>query len=98
MSWLRCPVQAHAPEGFPLVAPVMGRAERVLAARIPRLLRQDATVNRIPLAICGTCAILNATGLATGFYRFHGPVQLKVLLAAMLYAAGTWLLARACRP
>ena len=52
-------------------------------------------MNRIPLAICGSCGILNGTGLATGWYRFHGPEALKVILAAMAFTCGVMLLARA---
>ena len=54
-----------------------------------------AAVTRIPLAICGSCAILNGTGLAAGWYRFHGPASLKVILAAMAFTCGVMLLARA---
>jgi hypothetical protein len=52
-------------------------------------------MNRIPLAICGSCAILNAAGLATGWYRFHGPEALKVILVVIAFTCGVTLLARA---
>jgi hypothetical protein len=54
-------------------------------------------MTRIPLAICGSCALLNATGLATGWYRFHGPEALKAVMVTMLFICGVTLLARAAR-
>jgi hypothetical protein len=52
-------------------------------------------MTRISLAICGSCALLNAAGLATGWYRFHGPGALKVIMVTMLFICGVTLLVRA---
>ena len=52
-------------------------------------------MTRTLLATCGSLGILNGTGLATGWYRFHGPEALKVILAAMAFTCGVMLLARA---